>query len=177
MITLYTLARPSALPDPSPFVMKAQMLLKAHEVEYQEEHQGVSARAQGQALPFIDDNGTIVADSTLIRCTSKEVRRRFRSLLANVIAALRGRRKDARRSSVLVLVYWRWMNDANFERAPELLQARAGLHPPLVVWKCAATCAAAAYAMASRPHNETEMTAMSIARSMRCRSAGRQSVL
>ena len=62
-----------------------------------------------------------------------------------------------------VLVYWRWMNDANFERGPgELLQACAGDHPPAGRnGRCAAKCGAACMRMASAVTHEAEMTAMS----------------
>ena len=66
MITLYTFGPAFGLPDPSPFVMKAQMLLKIAKLEFDESTKGFFRAPKGK-LPFIDDNGTIVADSTLIR--------------------------------------------------------------------------------------------------------------
>ena len=66
MITLYTFGPAFGLPNPSPFVMKAQMLLKIAKVGYEENTKGFFRAPKGK-LPFIDDNGTIVADSTLIR--------------------------------------------------------------------------------------------------------------
>jgi glutathione S-transferase len=66
MITLYTFGRFFALPDPSPFVIKAMFLLKLAGLPYVENRKGF-ARAPKGKLPYIDDDGTIVADSTFIR--------------------------------------------------------------------------------------------------------------
>ena len=66
MITLYTFGPYFGLPDPSPFVMKAEMLLKTRGLEYQTNTKGFMRAPKGK-LPYIEDNGAIVADSTLIR--------------------------------------------------------------------------------------------------------------
>src|SRR5690606_40441104 len=66
MITLYTFGPAFGLPDPSPFVMKAEMLLKLAKLPYRTDT-GVFRRPPKGKLPHIDDEGTAVADSTLIR--------------------------------------------------------------------------------------------------------------
>jgi len=66
MITLYTFGPYFGLPDPSPFVMKAEMLLKLSNREYQTNTRGFPRAPKGK-LPYIEDGGTIIADSTLIR--------------------------------------------------------------------------------------------------------------
>ena len=66
MITLYTFGPSWGLPDPSPFVMKGEMLLKLAGLEYQTSTKGFGKAPKGK-LPYIDDDGTVVADSTLIR--------------------------------------------------------------------------------------------------------------
>ena len=66
MITLYTFGRYWGLPDPSPFVMKAEMLLKLSGLPY-ETVRGDMRKAPKGKLPFIRDGETVVADSTLIR--------------------------------------------------------------------------------------------------------------
>ena len=60
MITLYTFGPYFGLPDPSPFVMKAEMLLKLSKLEYQTNTKGFDKAPKGK-LPYINDNGTIVA--------------------------------------------------------------------------------------------------------------------
>lgn len=67
MITLYTFGPAFGLPDPSPFVTKAEVLLKMAEVPYQTKRADVR-KAPKKKLPYIRDaNGTVIADSTLIR--------------------------------------------------------------------------------------------------------------
>jgi glutathione S-transferase len=66
MITLYTFGAAFGLPDVSPFVIKAHVLLKMAGQPYQTNHKGFNRAPKGK-LPYIDDGGTIVADSTFIR--------------------------------------------------------------------------------------------------------------
>lgn len=66
MITLYVYCKAFGLPDPSPFVMKGMMLLKLAKLPYQTNTHGYRNAPKGK-LPYINDEGTIVADSTLIR--------------------------------------------------------------------------------------------------------------
>lgn len=66
MLTLYTFGPAFGLPDASPFVVKAEMLLKLAGLPYQTNRGGFRRAPKGK-LPYIDDNGEIVADSTLIR--------------------------------------------------------------------------------------------------------------
>src|SRR5688572_11570555 len=62
MITLYTFGPRFGLPDASPFVMKAELLLKMSGVDYRCIASGPRGAPKGK-LPFIEDNGTKVADS------------------------------------------------------------------------------------------------------------------
>jgi glutathione S-transferase len=66
MITLYTFGPFLGTPDSSPFVMKAMVLLKLAGLEYREQGGGIFRAPKG-LLPFIDDDGEVVADSTFIR--------------------------------------------------------------------------------------------------------------
>ena len=66
MITLYTFGPAFGLPDPSPFVTKAEVLLKMAGVPYRTDTTGFNKAPKGK-LPYIDDGGAIVADSTFIR--------------------------------------------------------------------------------------------------------------
>ena len=66
MITLYTFGPRFGLPDPSPFVTKAEVLLKMAGLDYRTDTTGFRKAPKGK-LPYIDDAGTIVADSTFIR--------------------------------------------------------------------------------------------------------------
>lgn len=66
MITLYTFGPAFGLPDPSPFVMKAEVLLKLAGLEYRADRTGFRKAPKGK-LPYIDDDGERIADSTFIR--------------------------------------------------------------------------------------------------------------
>jgi glutathione S-transferase len=66
VITLYTFGPYFGLPDASSFVMKAMVLLKLANLPYREDRGGFRRAPKGK-LPYLDDKGTIVADSTLIR--------------------------------------------------------------------------------------------------------------
>ena len=131
MITLYTFGPFFGLPDASPFVMKGEMLLKLAKLEYQTSTKGFLRAPKGK-LPYIDDNGTIVADSTLIRLhlEQKHGIDFDRALSARERGIAWAAEKMLEDHLYWVLVYWRWMKDENFAKGPrKLLQARAGVHP------------------------------------------------
>jgi glutathione S-transferase len=54
------------LPDPSPFVTKAEVLLKMAGLAYRIDNTGFRRAPKG-TLPYIDDDGERIADSTFIR--------------------------------------------------------------------------------------------------------------
>jgi glutathione S-transferase len=66
VITLHRFGPFLGTPDSSPFVIKAMMLLKLAGISYREV-QGNPLRAPRKLLPYIEDEGRTVADSTLIR--------------------------------------------------------------------------------------------------------------
>jgi glutathione S-transferase len=66
MITLYTFGPMFGLPEGSPFVTKAMLLLKMAGLAYIEDRKGYGKAPKGK-LPYIDDNGEKIADSTFIR--------------------------------------------------------------------------------------------------------------
>ena len=67
MITLYNFGDFFDLPDPSPFCLKVHLYLKASGLEFTTESGTKYLRTAPKGkLPYIDDNGTIVADSNFI---------------------------------------------------------------------------------------------------------------
>jgi len=66
MITLYTFGPAFGLPDPSPFVVKAMLLLKFAGLSYVEKRGNLFKAPKGK-LPYIVDDGTAIGDSTFIR--------------------------------------------------------------------------------------------------------------
>ena len=67
MITLHSFGPNMGLPDASPFCIKAEVLLKMSGLPYTKPAFKGMGKAPKGKLPFIDDDGTIVADSTFIR--------------------------------------------------------------------------------------------------------------
>ena len=66
MITLYGAGPQLGLPEHSPFVTKTDVQLKMADLAYRKQRSAPQASPKGQ-LPFIDDDGEVVADSTFIR--------------------------------------------------------------------------------------------------------------
>ncbi|SDR16596.1 Glutathione S-transferase [Rhizobiales bacterium GAS191] len=66
MVTLYGFGPFLGTPDSSPFVIKVMMLLKLAGLPYREEL-GNPFKAPHRFLPYFEDDGVKVADSTLIR--------------------------------------------------------------------------------------------------------------
>ncbi len=163
MITLYTFGPAFGLPDPSPFVMKGEMLLKLARLPYQANTKGFLRAPKGK-LPFIDDDGTIVADSTLIRLHLEQKHRIDfdRGLSTRDRGVAWAVEKMLEDHLYWVMVYWRWMKDDNFERGPAKFFRRApALIRPLVKKKVRGNVRRNLHAHGIGRHNETEMTAMS----------------
>ena len=66
MITLYGCGPGFGLPEISPYVTKAEVQLKMAGLDYRKARGRPDASPKGQ-LPFIEDDGELVADSTFIR--------------------------------------------------------------------------------------------------------------
>jgi len=119
MITLYTFGPFFGLPDPSPFVMKGEMLLKLSGLPYQTDTRGFMKAPKGK-LPYIDDGGTIVADSTLIRL---HLEQKYgidfdQGLSSRDRGAAWAVDKMLEDHLYWHLIYWRWLNETNFQRGP-----------------------------------------------------------
>jgi glutathione S-transferase len=162
MITLYTFGPFFGLPDASPFVMKAEMLLKLAKLPYQTNTRGFTKAPKGK-LPYIDDDGTLVADSTLIRLYlerkySFDYDRALSPRERGIAWAVDKMLED---HLYWAMVYWRWMNDANFERGPRNFFKRAPAPiRPLVIKMVRRKVRGYLHAHGIGRHSEDEMTAM-----------------
>jgi glutathione S-transferase len=162
MITLFVFGEFFGLPDASPFVMKAEMLLKLAGLPYQKNSKGFGKAPKGK-LPYIDDDGTIVADSTLIRL---HLERKYSIQFDRAL----GERERGIAWSIdkmledhlyWALVYWRWMIDANFDRGPRNFFKRApAIIRPFVVRRVRRNVRARLHGHGLGRHSEAEMTAM-----------------
>jgi glutathione S-transferase len=135
MITLYTFGPFFGLPDPSPFVMKGEMLLKLSGQPYQTDTRGFTRAPKGK-LPFIEDDGVVIADSTLIRL---HLEQKYGidfdlGLTPKDRGAAWAMDKMLEDHLYWHLIYWRWVNDTNFHRGPVNFFKRApALIRPFVV--------------------------------------------
>ena len=122
MITLYTFGACFGLPDASPFVHKAMALLKIAQLPFTT--QVVSPKNLGKTpkgkLPYIEDDGEIIADSSFIRWhIEKKYGYDFDKALSSyergIAWALEKMLED---NAYWILVQTRWMDDANFAKGP-----------------------------------------------------------
>jgi glutathione S-transferase len=160
MITLYTFGPAFGLPDPSPFVTKAEVLLKMSSLPYRTETGGYF-RAPKRKLPYIDDGGTVVADSTFIRLHLEQ--RHGIAFDKGLTAAERGIawaiEKMCEDHLYWAVVHERWMRDANFDRGPR--RFFAGIPQPLrplVVFKVRRDVRVWLYGQGLGRHSPAEIT-------------------
>ena len=119
MITLYTFGPAFGLPDPSPFVTKADVLLKMAGLPCRIQ-KGDRAQAPKGKLPYIDDDGRRIADSTFIRWhLEKKYAVDFdRGLSMHERAIAWAFEKLAEDHLYWAIVRGRWIDDANFANGP-----------------------------------------------------------
>ena len=119
MITLYTFGPMFGLPDPSPFCMKADVLLKMSGLPYKLDHSGFMKAPKGKQ-PYIDDGGQKIADSTFIRW-HLEGRHRIDfdpRLTPEQKATAWAFEKLCEDQLYWGIVRNRWVNYGNFEKGP-----------------------------------------------------------
>jgi glutathione S-transferase len=135
MITLYAFGPGAGLPDFSPFVTKADVLLKMARLPYHTDTTGFRKAPKGK-LPYIDDDGEIVADSTFIRW---HLERKHNvdfdhGLSVEQRAIAWAFEKMAEDNLYWVVVDQRWVDDANFDRgARNFFNPVPALLRPLVI--------------------------------------------
>jgi glutathione S-transferase len=162
MITLYTFGPYFGLPDPSPFVMKGEMLLKLAKLPYKTDRSGFGRAPKGK-LPFIDDDGKIVADTTLIRLyLEQKYAIDFDQGLSEhdrgVAWAVEKMLED---HLYWAMIYWRWLDDKNFERGPKDFFKRApAIVRPFVSRMVRGNIRKKLHGHGFGRHTEREMTAM-----------------
>ncbi|HXW71581.1 MAG TPA: glutathione S-transferase family protein [Methylocella sp.] len=119
MITLYTFGPYFGLPDASPFVTKAMLLLKFAALPFQEDRNGYRQAPKGK-LPYLNDAGTIVADSTLIRFyIEKKYGFDFDvKLTPEQKATAWAVEKMCEEHLYLALLATRWLDPENFAKGP-----------------------------------------------------------
>lgn len=122
MITLYTFGPAFGLPDPSPFVVKADVLLKMSGIDYSIDNTVIFKKSPKGKLPYIEDNGRFIGDSTFIRW-HLEQKYHF-DFDKHLSAQAKGIAWSVERlledNLYWMLVGIRWCDDANFARGPAI---------------------------------------------------------
>jgi glutathione S-transferase len=125
MITLFNFGPAFGLSDPSPFVMKTEILLKMANLPYRTDNSGFRAAPKGK-IPYIDDDSEIVADLTFIRWhLEKKYGIDFDTgLTPEQLAIAWAFEKMAEEHLYWAILDMRWMDDANFANGPALFFQR-----------------------------------------------------
>lgn len=117
MLKIYGFGPAPGMPDASPYVLKTMTLLKMAGVDYVVDTKGRSKAPKGK-LPYIDDDGVIVADSTLIRFHIE--RTRGVDFDAELTPLQRAQswvvEKYCEDRLLNFIAFHRWADDANFAR-------------------------------------------------------------
>ncbi len=119
MLTLYVFGPNFGLPDPSPFCMKALVLLKMAGLEFETATANLQKAPKGKA-PYLADNGSLVADSTFIGFHLES--QYGIDFNAGLDEAERGTawafEKLCEDHLYWAIVHARWMRDDNFNAGP-----------------------------------------------------------
>jgi glutathione S-transferase len=134
-ITLYGFGPAFGLPDPSPFVAKAAVLLKMANLPFERKRADLRRAPKGK-IPYIVDDGATVPDSSFIRAHI-ETKYGF-DFDSGLGPAERGVawafEKMMEEHVYFALVYARWMDDASFDRGPrQFFEAAPAPIRPLLV--------------------------------------------
>jgi glutathione S-transferase len=119
MITLFAFGPAFGLPDPSPFVIKTEVQLKMAGAPYRFERGGPQAGPKGK-IPFIEDNGVRIGDSTFIRAHIEKTCGVDLDHGLSVEARARAWAIERMLEDHLyfALIQMRWMDDSNFAKGP-----------------------------------------------------------
>lgn len=125
MITLYTFGPAFGSPDMSPFVTKAEVLLKMAGCPYQTNRHGYKKAPKGK-LPYLQDNGRVVDDSTLIRFyLEQQYQADFDAALSPAERGIAWAfEKMLEEHLYYMALRERWSVDENFAKGPAMLFKR-----------------------------------------------------
>ena len=119
MITLYGFGPLFGLPDPSPFVLKTEIQLKLAEIPFGKARV-LPAQAPKGKIPYIEDDGEIVADSTFIR---DHIERKYgadldRGLTRDMRARAWSTERMLEDHLYWAILHLRWADERNFAKGP-----------------------------------------------------------
>jgi glutathione S-transferase len=137
MITLFTFGPMFGLPDPSPFVVKSLVHLKMSGLPFEVNNKGFNKAPKGK-LPYLNDNGTVIADSSFIyrHLETKHGIDLDKGLTAEQRATGWALEKMCEDHLYWCIVDARWMVDANFNKGPRnFFNAAPAPIRPLIIAK------------------------------------------
>ena len=164
MITLYTFGPYFGLPDGSPFVIKAMLLLKFASLSFKEDKGGFGKAPKGK-LPYIDDEGVKIADSTFIRF---HIEKKYgfdfdAGLSAEQRAVAMAVEKMCEDHLYWAVLHARWCDDANFAKGPaHFFDAVPAPIRPLVAMMVRRKVAKSLQAQGLGRHSKEEISALAI---------------
>src|SRR4051794_17521262 len=135
MITLYGSGPNFGLPDASPFVTKAETLLRMSKLPFEKALMSFSKAPKGK-IPYIDDDGQLLGDSTLIRWhLEKKYGIDFdHGLTGEQRGTAWAYEKMMEDNLYWAIIHARWTDDSNFKRGPqEFFKAAPVVIRPLVM--------------------------------------------
>lgn len=164
MITLYAAGPMFGLPDASPFVTKADVLLKLSSLPYTTQTANFGKAPKGK-IPYFDDDAHRFGDSTFLRFHLED--KYGIDFDKGLSAAERGSawafEKLAEDQLYWALVHARWMNKANFDKGPRrFFDAIPAPVRPLVVPMIKRSVAKALHGQGFGRHSITEIERLSM---------------
>lgn len=162
MITLHTFGPQFQLPDPSPFVQKADVLLKISGIPFKT-CIGNLRRAPKGKMPFIEEDGKLLGDSTLIRL---HLEQKYGVDFDKHLTPLQKGTAWAVEKMLEDNLYWatlneRWMDDDNFNKGPRhFFDAAPVLIRPIIVTTIRRLVRKNLYAHGLGRHTNQEITAL-----------------
>ncbi len=136
MITLYGFGPAMGLPEISPFVTKAHILLRMAGIPYETNaNDGGFLKAPKGKLPYISDDGAVISDSTFIRF---HIEKKYGFDFDHGLEPAEKATGWALERMCEEHLYWlildvRWLDDANFRAGPaEIFQSFPAPLRPLI---------------------------------------------
>ena len=164
MMTLFGFGARFGMPDPSPFVSKVEVLLKMAGLPYRIETKGnVMARAPKGKVPYIQDEGERIADSTFIRFyLEKNYLIDFDHGLSDEQKAISWlAEKHCEESFSYILMHDRWVNERNFNKGPRrFFDAVQGFIRPFIIRKIRQKMITKLAMQGYGSHSESELLAL-----------------
>lgn len=122
MIKLFTFGSNFNLPDPSPFVMKAEILLKMAQLPYEVAVTGDVTKAPKGKFPYIIDNDKTIPDTNFIRFyLEKEYGIDFDAQAdSSALPSAYMAERYCEDNLYFLILSQRWLNSENFEKGPKV---------------------------------------------------------